>query len=53
MQGGLKERQRQLQEIQERQERYKHWGKNSLEQIFLNVDAASLHTAIKERAPAA
>jgi tetratricopeptide (TPR) repeat protein len=44
---------RQLQEIQERQERYKHWGKNSLEQIFLNVDAASLHTAIKERAPAA
>jgi tetratricopeptide (TPR) repeat protein len=44
---------RQLHEIQERQERYKHWGKNSLEQTFLNVDAASLHTAIKERAPAA
>lgn len=44
---------RQLQEIEERQERYKHWGKNSLEQTFLNVDATSLHTAIKERAPAA
>lgn len=44
---------RQLQEIHERQERYKHWGKNSLEQTFLNVDAASLHTAIKERASAA
>jgi O-antigen ligase/Tfp pilus assembly protein PilF len=43
---------RQLQEIQERQERYKHWGKNSLEQAFLNVDAAGLHAAIKERAPA-
>ena len=51
--GRLEGATRQLQEIQERQERYKHWGKNSLEQIFLNVDAASLHTAIKERAPAA
>ena len=51
--GQLEGATRQLQEIQERQERYKHWGKNSLEQIFLNVDAASLHAAIKERARAA
>ena len=51
--GQLEGATRQLQEIQERQERYKHWGKNSLEQAFLNVDAASLHAAIKERAPAA
>ena len=51
--GRLEGATRQLQEIQERQERYKHWGKNSLEQAFLNVDAASLHAAIKERASAA
>ncbi len=51
--GQLERATRQLQEIQERQERYKHWRKNSLEQAFLNVDAASLHAAIKERASAA
>ena len=43
---------RQLQEIRARQERYKDWGKSSLEQTFLNVDAAGLHAAIKERASA-
>ena len=51
--GRLEGATRQLQEIQERQERYKHWGKNSLEQTFLNVDAAGLHAAIQERASAA
>jgi Tfp pilus assembly protein PilF len=51
--GRLEGATQQLQEIQERQERYKHWGKNSLEQAFLNVDAASLHAAIKKRASAA
>jgi hypothetical protein len=32
----------QLHEIQERQERYRNWTKNNLEQAFLNVDMTSL-----------
>jgi Tfp pilus assembly protein PilF len=48
--GRLEGATRQLQEIHERQERYKRWEKNSLEQTFLNVDTVSLHAAIKERA---
>lgn len=40
----------QLREILARQERYKQSSKNSLEQAFLNVDAAPLRIAVGEKA---
>jgi O-antigen ligase len=47
--GQVNEAMNELQEIHARQERYKEWRKNGLEQRFLNVDVTSLRAAVEEK----
>lgn len=48
-QGHLDQVKHELQEIQSRQDRYKQWNKNSIDQAFLNVDVAPLRAALHEK----
>lgn len=48
-QGLVDEAKHELQEIQSRQDRFKQWSKNSIDQAFLNVDVAPLRAALHEK----
>lgn len=48
-QGHVDEAKYELQEIQSRQDRYKQWNKNSIDEAFLNVDVAPLRAALHEK----
>ncbi|MBS0169390.1 MAG: O-antigen ligase family protein [Nitrospira sp.] len=48
-QGQVDEARHQLQEIQLRQDRYRQWNKNGLDQAFLNVDVAALRAALHDK----
>ncbi|ULA61967.1 MAG: TPRREGION domain-containing protein [Nitrospira sp.] len=48
-QGHADEAKHELQEIESRQDRYKQWSKNSIDQAFLNVDVAPLRAAMQEK----
>jgi O-antigen ligase/Tfp pilus assembly protein PilF len=47
--GQMSEARNELQEIQARQERYKGWLKNGLEQRFLTVDVTSMRAAVEKK----
>lgn len=48
-QGQVDDAKHELQEIQSRQDRYKQWNKNSIDQAFLNVDVTALRAAVHEK----
>jgi hypothetical protein len=47
--GQVDEARIQLHEIQARQAQFKQWSKNSLEQVFLNVEVAPLRAAVGDK----
>jgi len=48
-QGHVNEAEQELQEIELRQDRYKQWSKNSIDQAFLNVDVVPLRAAMRDK----